>query len=232
MWKSSGHQPAQVFFQDIRGLHDRHAGHRQGVWGRSRGTRVAGGMGLGTRMRPQRLCQMLGERPREPRGGTGGGEDWGRGRASGEAEDARGEGSQWKLGVRGSAGDGSSWESEPGPGRRRSGWTRIPHTDHQWCTRCSSGDTPPPPDSPPSPWGLLFGQASLPGKQPWGLPSADWSTEVAGTPDAEGRAKGNGRPGKGRQRPLVAAAGMGGWTSGVAGAPLQVCMSLRVSECE
>ena len=46
-------------------------------------------MGLGTRKRPQRLCQMLGERPWELRGGTGGGEDWRRGRGSREAEDAQ-----------------------------------------------------------------------------------------------------------------------------------------------
>ena len=48
-------------------------------------------MRLGTRKRPQRLCQMLGERPWELRGGTGGGEDWRRGRGSREAEDAQGE---------------------------------------------------------------------------------------------------------------------------------------------
>ena len=58
-------------------------------------------MRLGTRKRPQRLCQMLGERPWELRGGTGGGEDWRRVRGSREAEDAQGREESVEAGVPG-----------------------------------------------------------------------------------------------------------------------------------
>ena len=87
------------------------------------------------------------------------------------------------------------------------------HGSHTWTTdswtQCSLGATLPTPRSLLSPWGLLPGQANLPGKQPWALPSADESTEGSGSPDVESRVKGDGRPGRGRQRPLVAASRMG-----------------------
>ena len=151
-------------------------------------------------------------------------------------------GGRGRPGERGVSGSRGSWgrlETVPAESwsldqdsRGTAGCGSHTETTDSW-TQCSLGATPPPPRSLLSPWGLLPGQANRPGKQPWALPYADESTEGSGAPDVESRVKGDGRPGRGRQRPLVAASRMG-WVAGVRWPelPLQVCTSLSVSECE